>query len=111
MLDTVPDAKVGDAIVACISLHHVRTPEEKRRFYGKCHAALRRPGLLVTADCFPGAEPMLAAEHREAWLAHLERSYSRPEAEAHLLSRSKWLVLPDDLKAPEVFSTIFPAHE
>jgi len=32
-------------------------------------------------------------------------------AEVHLLSRSKWLVLPDDLKAPEVFSTIFPAHE
>ena len=32
-------------------------------------------------------------------------------AEAHLLSRSKWLVLPDDLKASEVFSTIFPAHE
>jgi hypothetical protein len=32
-------------------------------------------------------------------------------AETHLLSRSKWLVLPDDLEAPEVYSTIFPAHE
>jgi hypothetical protein len=31
--------------------------------------------------------------------------------EAHLLSRSKWLVLPDDLKAPEVSSTIFTTHE
>jgi len=32
-------------------------------------------------------------------------------ARAHLLSRSKWLVIPDDLKTPEVFSTTFPAHE
>ncbi len=80
------DIPACDAIVACISLHHVRTPEEKRRFYASCHAALRRSGILVTADCFPGAEPALAAEHRDAWLSHLERSYSRPEAEAHLSS-------------------------
>jgi hypothetical protein len=32
-------------------------------------------------------------------------------ARAHFLDRSKWLVLPDDLEAPEVFSTIFTAHE
>lgn len=75
-----------DAIVACISLHHVRTAEAKKAFYARCHAALRRPGILVTADCFPGAEPAVAAEHREAWLTHLEKAYTRPEAEAHLLS-------------------------
>lgn len=73
-----------DAIVASVSLHHIRKPDEKRAFYAKCHAALRQSGMLVTADCFPGAEPALAAEHREAWLIHLEKTYSRPEAEAHL---------------------------
>jgi len=75
-----------DAIVACISLHHIRTPGEKKTFYAKCRAALRPSGILVTADCFPALEPRLAAEHREAWLTHLERAYSRPEAEAHLAS-------------------------
>lgn len=75
-----------DAIVACISLHHVRTPEEKRTLYGKCHAAMGRSGILVTADCFPGEAPALAAQHREAWLTHLEKTYSRREAEAHLSS-------------------------
>jgi tRNA (cmo5U34)-methyltransferase len=80
------DLPACDAIVGCISLHHVRTPEEKRTFYAKCHAALDPSGILVTADCFPAAEPPLAEEHREAWLTHLETAYSRAEAEAHLAS-------------------------
>jgi ubiquinone/menaquinone biosynthesis C-methylase UbiE len=75
-----------DAIVACIALHHVRTSEAKRTFYAQCGAALHPSGILITADCFPGVEPALAAEHQEAWLAHLERSYSRTAAEAYLAS-------------------------
>lgn len=75
-----------DAIVACLSLHHIRRQKEKRDFYLKCRNVLRPPGVLVSADCFPGAEPALAAEHREEWVTHLSRSYSRTEAEAHLAS-------------------------
>lgn len=74
------------AIVACISLHHVRTPEEKRAFYGRCRAALRPSGILVSGDSFPGREPAVAAEHRESWLKHMEKSYSREESEGHLAS-------------------------
>ena len=77
-----------DAIVACVSLHHVRTPAAKRALYAKCCAALRPAGLLVSADCYPAAQARVAAQHREAWLAHLERSYGRAEAEAHLASWS-----------------------
>jgi tRNA (cmo5U34)-methyltransferase len=80
------DLPACDAIVACLSLHHVRTQEEKRIIYANCGAALRPSGVLVTADCFPGEEPGVAADHREAWLLHLARSYSRTEAEAHLAS-------------------------
>ena len=75
-----------DAVVACISLHHVPTPDEKRAFYRRCREALRPGGILVSGDAFPGAQSSLAAEHREAWLAHLSRSYTRDEAEAHLAS-------------------------
>ena len=28
----------------------------------------------------------MAAEHREAWLKHMEKSYSREESESHLAS-------------------------
>ncbi len=73
-----------DVAVACISLHHIRSPDAKRAFYEECSAVLRPGGLLVTADCFPAVEPALAARQRGAWLAHLEGSYSSEEAEGHL---------------------------
>jgi tRNA (cmo5U34)-methyltransferase len=73
-----------DGIVATLALHHVPSPGEKKAFYGKCRAALRSPGLLVTADCYPAREARLAAIHREAWLAHLQRSYSPEEAQGYL---------------------------
>jgi len=46
--------------------------------------ALRPGGILTSGDCYPAARPDLAAEHRNAWLRHLERTYSRVEAEGYL---------------------------
>ncbi len=72
------------AIVSCIALHHIPTAEAKRAFYRRCHQALRPDGLLVTADCFPARVRRLANVQREAWLAHLQQTCSRLEAENHL---------------------------
>ena len=74
----------ADAAVACVALHHVATPEEKKALYGRIFDALRPGGILASGDCFPSAEPRLAAEHRHAWLRHLERTYSSAEAEGYL---------------------------
>lgn len=73
-----------DAIVATLALHHVPTPAAKRAFYARCRAALREGGILVSGDAFTGSDPRVARRHREAWLAHLERSYSAEEAVAFL---------------------------
>lgn len=73
-----------DALVASVALHHVRTPDAKRAFYLKCADAIRPGGVLVSADCFPSRDPSAAAVQRTAWLAHLERTYSGPEAEGFL---------------------------
>lgn len=75
-----------DAIVACLSLHHIRSGTSKRAFYAKCREALEPSGIMVSADCFPGSAGPVAAQHREAWLAHLEQTYTRAEAEQHLES-------------------------
>jgi SAM-dependent methyltransferase len=74
----------ADAMVACIALHHIAQPEEKQAFY--CHAlqVLRPGGILVSGDCFPSIEPRLAAHQRNAWLRHLEQTYTRSEAEEYL---------------------------
>jgi tRNA (cmo5U34)-methyltransferase len=78
----------ADAMVACISLHHIREPVDKQGFYRRVFEALAPGGVLITADCFPAIEPTLAAHHRDAWIAHLEQTYPPPEAAAHLQSWS-----------------------
>ncbi len=72
-----------DAIVACLALHHVRTPEAKGALYRRCAATLRTGGCLVTADRFVG-EGSAADAERATWIAHLERTYSTAEAEEYL---------------------------
>lgn len=73
-----------DAIVASLALHHVPTAGAKRAFYGGCAEALRPGGVLVSADRFLAGKPGVDAADREAWLAHLESSFTRGEAEGHL---------------------------
>lgn len=74
----------ADAIVACISLHHIGAPEAKQAFYARCADALRPGGVLVSADFYPAREARLASLQRGAWLEHLERTYPRADAEAYL---------------------------
>lgn len=75
-----------DAIVACISLHHVSTPESKQQLYASCRRALSAGGIFVSADYFPARDNALAALQRAQWVAHLERFYSRAQAVDYLAS-------------------------
>jgi tRNA (cmo5U34)-methyltransferase len=50
-----------DAIVASLSLHHIRTAAEKRRLYERCRAAVGVDGLLISADCCPARDERLAS--------------------------------------------------
>jgi spermidine synthase len=70
-----------DALVASLTLHHVRTGQEKQVLYRRCRAALSSGGLLVLADCCPSVEPRLAALERAAWRGHLRRTYSDSETD------------------------------
>jgi SAM-dependent methyltransferase len=78
-----------DAIVACISLHHIQSAAAKQTFYAKCFNALRPGGVLVSGDYFPARDARLAVAQFAQWRAHLEQSYSRAEAEDHFVSWSK----------------------
>ena len=69
-----------DVITASFALHHIRTRRQKARMYARCFAALRRGGLLVSADCCLADNPRLQAADRAAWLRHLQRRYTRSRA-------------------------------
>jgi tRNA (cmo5U34)-methyltransferase len=89
-----------DVTVACISLHHVPTPDVKRNFYAACRRALKPGGLLVSADCYPNRDARVAANQHQQWLAHIEQSYSRAEAEGYLTSwaaEDVYFALSDEL--------------
>ena len=78
-----------DTIVASFALHHVRTRAAKARLYARLRSALGRRGVLVSVDCHPSADRAAARAERDAWLAHLRRTYSRREAEGLLDAWSK----------------------
>jgi SAM-dependent methyltransferase len=63
-----------DAIVATFSLHHIRTRGAKLAFYRRCRKALRPGGILVSGDCMPASNAIVAAADRDEWYAHLARS-------------------------------------
>jgi SAM-dependent methyltransferase len=71
-----------DAVVASLSLHHIRTGEAKRALYRRCREALSPGGLLVSADCCPASDPGLSSLQRRAWRDHLRLTYSDAEADA-----------------------------
>jgi tRNA (cmo5U34)-methyltransferase len=64
-----------DAIVACLALHHVPPGPRRLRLFRRLYKRLRPRGVLISADCYPAADPRLAEADRAAWIAHLEKSY------------------------------------
>jgi tRNA (cmo5U34)-methyltransferase len=78
-----------DAIAASFALHHVRTRARKAAVYGRCFRALRPGGLLIIADCCVSRDRGQRARDRDAWRAHLQKSYSRPRAEGFLRAWAK----------------------
>jgi ubiquinone/menaquinone biosynthesis C-methylase UbiE len=78
-----------DVITASFALHHIRTRRQKARMYARCFTALRRGGVLVSADCCLADNPRLRGADRAAWLAHLRRRYARARAEQLLRTWAK----------------------
>lgn len=70
-----------DAVVASLALHHLRTADDKQRFYKRVREAVARPGLLVTADCHPSAHDALARLEHAVWREHLRQTYSADETD------------------------------
>ena len=72
-----------DAIVTSLAFHHVATAERKQELYRECRRALAPRGLLISVDCFVSIDARLAELEREAWRAHLQRSYSAADTEEY----------------------------
>ena len=78
-----------DVIASSFALHHVRTRTRKAGIYRRCFRALRPGGLFVIADCCVATDRRQRARDREAWRAHLERTYRPARAEGFLRAWAK----------------------
>ena len=89
-----------DAVVASLALHHIKTKEAKALMYRRCRDAVRTGGVFVWADCCPSLDPALAAIERDAWRAHLRRTYSEDETTGFFNAWAQedvYFCLPDEL--------------
>jgi tRNA (cmo5U34)-methyltransferase len=71
-----------DAVVASLSLHHIRTRPAKVALYRRLHEALRPGGIFINADSYPASARRLAQDQRASWTTHLRQSYTPSEARA-----------------------------
>jgi len=78
-----------DVMVASFALHHVRTRSAKAGLYRRIHDALGVRGRLVIVDCEPSGDAVQRRAQREAWLAHLRRTYSGARARGLLRAWSR----------------------
>jgi SAM-dependent methyltransferase len=78
-----------DVVVTSFALHHVRTIAAKAGLYRRTRRALRRGGCLISVDCQPSGRAALAASQRDAWRAHLRRTYSTAVADGFLRAWSR----------------------
>ena len=78
-----------DVVSASFALHHIDAGHKKAALYKKCFTSLRDGGMWVSADCFLAASATLQQQHREAWLAHLQKKYTPKKAENFLQTWAK----------------------
>jgi len=78
-----------DVVSASFALHHVPTGLRKAALYKRSFESLRDGGMLVSADCFLSSTSKMQQHDRLAWIAHLQRSYTRRKAETFLKTWAK----------------------
>ena len=92
-----------DAVVASLSLHHVRELSEKTRVYRNVYDALPAGGLFLLLDASVSAHPTLSSAVMDRW-AHWMGEHGIDDATArqHFASWSKeehYQSLADELQA------------
>lgn len=93
-----------DAVTASFALHHIQHHRDRKALCVRIAAALRRGGVLISADCYPPVAPTLAARGRRRWRDHLAATYGTREAEGFLRAWSHedfYVPLPVELSLLE----------
>ena len=85
-----------DVIVSSLALHHIKTNEDKKKFYSKIYSALKKGGIFLNSDVVLGSNEKLSQIYREKWIDFMLQNL--PEKEV----KEKWLPkqIEEDFPAP-----------
>ena len=85
-----------DVVVSSLALHHIRTDEDKKKFYSKIYEVLKPGGLFLNSDSVLGSNENLNILYREKWIDFMLQNV--PETEI----QEKWLLTEkkEDFPAP-----------
>lgn len=85
-----------DVVVSSLALHHIRTDEDKKKFYRRIYGSLRSGGIFLNSDVVLGSNERLNQLYRKKWIDFMLQNV--PEKEV----KEKWLPkqLEEDFPAP-----------
>ncbi len=101
-LESLP---ICDGASASLSLHHIRTMQEKRSLYHRIYEATRRGGTFVNADAAVPSEPSARKAVLQEWVEHMVScGIDEREGYEHLerwASEDTYFPLDEELEAVE----------
>ncbi len=85
-----------DAVVSSLALHHIRTDEDKKKFYSRIFDILKPGGLFLNSDSVLGSNENLNNMYRKKWIDFMLQNVSETEI------NEKWLLTEkkEDFPAP-----------
>jgi len=85
-----------DVVVSSLALHHIRTDEDKKKFYSRIYDVLKPGGLFLNSDSVLGSNESLNMIYRKKWIDFMLQNV--PEEEI----KEKWLPteMEEDFPAP-----------
>lgn len=83
-----------DVIVSSLALHHIKTDENKKEFYGRIYSALKHGGIFLNSDNVLGSNDNLNMLYRKKWIEFMLQNVPKAEVE------EKWLPKHDEEDFP-----------
>lgn len=83
-----------DVIVSSLALHHIKTDEKKKQFYGRIFDALKNGGIFLNSDDVLGSNDKINMFYRKKWIEFMLQNVSKAEVE------EKWLPKHDEEDFP-----------
>lgn len=83
-----------DVIVSSLALHHIKSDENKKEFYGRIYGALKTGGLFLNSDDVLGSNDKLNMFYRKKWIEFMLQNVTQAEVEG------KWLPKHDEEDFP-----------